>query len=278
MFPLSIIIPVKNDAKNLAECLSLLTGFDDVQIVDSGSMDETLEVATRYNRPVVEFRWNGKFPKKRNWALRSLTFKHPWVLFLDADERVTSAWKEEVEEFLASSGADTCDVIKCYYDNWFMGRMLRHGDPMQKMAIARVGAAEYENIQENAWSSLDMEIHEHLQPRRANAVHEIIARMEHHDKRSFESYQKKHEEYAQWEANRYLQLIAHPERFAALTDRQKKKYGNITKWWFPWGYFIVAYFLKGGFLDGYAGFRLAWFKRWYFNRIRQNIRHVRFYS
>lgn len=271
MIPLSIAIPVKNDAKNLAECLPLLEEFDDVFVIDSGSTDETVELIARHGRQCVQFNWGGRFPKKRNWALRNCAFKYKWVLFLDADERLTDAWKREISDFLSSPVSDKYDVVKCYYDNWFMDRMLRHGDPMQKSAMARIGSAEYENIEENNWSSLDMEIHEQLLPLREGAVCEIHSRLEHHDKRSFESYRKKHEEYANWEAKRYLQLMSHPERMNTLTARQRKKYGYITKWWLSWAYFAVAYILKGGLLDGYAGFRLAWFKRWYFNRIRKNI-------
>ena len=164
--PVSIVIPVKNDARNLAECLPLLSDFDDVQIVDSGSTDETVKVGAKWHRPIVRFRWNGQFPKKRNWALRTLTFKYPWVMFLDADERMTNAFKQELATFLASKEAERCDVIRCYYDNWFMVQMLQHGDVMQKTAILRVGAAEYERIEEDHWSDLDMEIHEHIIPRR----------------------------------------------------------------------------------------------------------------
>lgn len=270
--PVSILIPVKNDARNLAECLPLLSDFDDVQIVDSSSTDETKKIVAQWNRPIVQFRWNGRFPKKRNWALRTLTFKYPWVMFLDADERMTEAFKEELATFLASKESERCDVIRCFYDNWFMGRMLRHGDAMQKTAILRVGAAEYERIEEDHWSDLDMEIHEHIIPRREGAEHMIAARLEHHDKRSLESYFRKHEEYAKWEANRYRMLIAKYGTIANvpnLTVRQRQKYANITKWWMAPAYFMVSYILKRGFLDGRAGYVFARSKMRYFWKIRR---------
>ena len=268
---LTIVIPVKNEEKNLPACLENVREFKHVVLVDSGSEDRTLAIAEQFGREVVQFRWNGKFPKKRNWVLRNYKFKTPWALFLDADERVTEAWKREAEALLCSPEADKYDVIKCSYDNWFMGRMLRHGDLMQKTAMVRVGAAEYEKIDEDNWSSLDMEIHEHLQPRRKNAEGEIRARMEHHDRRSFESHVAKHREYAKWEVNRYRQLMAHPERWDALTSRQKVKYRNLTKWWLAPAYFAVCYIRKLGFLDGYAGLRFALFKAWYFALVRREV-------
>ena len=293
---LTVVIPVKNEERNLPGCLENVREFAHVVLVDSGSNDKTREIFDGFREQVsgfkfqvsgegrqggwevVDFKWDGKFPKKRNWVLRNYKFKTPWVLFLDADERVTGGWKREAEALLVSSEAAQYDVIKCFYDNWFMGRLLRHGDTMQKTAMVRVGAAEYEKIDEDNWSSLDMEIHEHLQSKGtgggfqgANREGEIRARMEHHDKRSFESHVAKHREYAKWEANRYRQLMAHPERWDALTSRQKVKYRHLAKWWLAPAYFAVCYIRKLGFLDGYAGLRFALFKAWYFARVRREI-------
>lgn len=275
---LTIVIPIKNEEKNLPGCLACLHAFPHVVLVDSGSTDtsralfDAARQTARQPWTWLDFAWDGKFPKKRNWTLRQFSFQTPWVLFLDADERLTDAWLAAAAVFLASPAADAADVVKCYYDNWFLGRLLRHGDPMQKSALARVGAAAYETVDEENWSSLDMEIHEQLLPKRPGAIAEIRARLEHHDHRSLESHRRKHEEYAKWEANRFLQLKAHPERQALLTARQKRKYGNLDKSWFAAAYFVAAYVLKGGFLDGFAGLRFALFKAWYFSRVRRLIR------
>lgn len=272
MIPLSIVIPVKNEAKNLSEALSLLTDFDDVQIVDSGSKDETARVAEQWKRSVIQFHWNGQFPKKRNWSLQNIKFKYPWVMFLDADERMTVSVKQELATFLVSKEVERYDVIRCYYDNWFMGRMLRHGDVMQKTAILRVGAAEYERIEEDHWTCLDMEIHEHIVPRRKGAEYVLLARMEHHDKRPLCNYYRKHEEYARWEVERYRLLI---EKYGTITDvpnltiRQRKKYENLGRWWFASAYFLMSYILKRGFLDGKSGYVFARGKMRYFRMIRR---------
>ena len=291
---LTIVIPVKNEEKNLVGCLESVRDFKYVVLVDSGSNDKTREIFDGFRSQVsgfkfqvsgfkdqgweiVDFKWDGKFPKKRNWTLRNYRFKTPWVMFLDADERMTEAWKKEAERTLsaprgegASGTVGRVDAWICSYDNWFMGRMLRHGDVMQKTAILRVGKGEYEKIDEDNWSSLDMEIHEHLQVE--GEIGTIRAHLEHHDKRSFESHVAKHREYAKWEANRYRQLMNHPERWDALTPRQKVKYRNLTKWWLAPAYFAVCYFRKLGFLDGYAGLRFALFKAWYFSLVRKQIR------
>ncbi len=97
---LTIVIPVKNEEKNLSMCLENIKAFGNVIVVDSGSTDRTLEIAAEFGREVVQFRWNGQFPKKRNWVLRNYEFKTPWVMFLDADERIISAFCEELVAFL----------------------------------------------------------------------------------------------------------------------------------------------------------------------------------
>lgn len=263
---LTVIIPVKNEEVNLPECLENLRSLHNVIIVDSDSKDRTAEIAKSYKREVIQFVWNGMFPKKRNWVLRNYSFTTPWVMFLDADERITEKWIEETVSVLIKHSESSVDAFVCYYDNWFMGRMLKYGDVMHKTAILRVGHGEYERIEEDNWSNLDMEIHEHLVVK--GRIDEIRARLEHHDKRSLENYYAKHEEYANWEANRYKALNGD---FSKLTDRQKTKYNLIKKWWFGFAYFCACYFLKRGFLDGKAGYEFARGKWRYFRKIRRKI-------
>lgn len=271
---LTIIIPVKNEEVNLPECLENLRGLHNVIIVDSNSTDRTVEIANSYNREVIQFVWNGMFPKKRNWVLRNYSFTTSWVMFLDADERITEKWIEETVSVLTKHSESSVDAFVCYYDNWFMGRMLKYGDVMHKTAILRVGHGEYERIEEDNWSNLDMEIHEHLVVK--GDIGEIKSRLEHYDKRSFESHWEKHQQYANWEANRYYDLIKDFKDIKTskkLTRRQQIKYAFIGKWYFPFLYFSVSYILKKGFLDGYAGYKFAKFKAKYFSLVRKTIKN-----
>lgn len=95
--PVTVIVSVKKmKKKNLPSCLTQLSEFDEVFIIDSGSTDRTPEIVKDFGYTLVNFEWNGKFPKKRNWALRNLSFRNDWILFLDADEQVTSEFIKEV--------------------------------------------------------------------------------------------------------------------------------------------------------------------------------------
>ena len=86
--PISVIVPVKNEAENLRRCLPALAWADEVFVVDSQSSDETARVAAEHGASVVQFHFNGTYPKKKNWALDTLPFRNEWVLIVDADEVV----------------------------------------------------------------------------------------------------------------------------------------------------------------------------------------------
>lgn len=268
----SIVIPVKNEESNLASCLEKLIDFDDVVIVDSGSTDRTREICAKYGRSVIDFKWDGKFPKKRNWVLNNVSFKYPWVFFLDADELMTEAFKSEIEKTLDTTPHNGFWIT---YDNWFMGRMLKHGDPMRKLALLKIGHGTYEKIDEDRWSKLDMEIHEHLVV--DGSVGVLQARLEHHDQRPLEAYYARHNDYSSWEARRYVTLLSkgqngQPEDASQhLTSRQRLKYRMMRWKLFPIFYFAVSYVLKGGFWDGVAGFYFALGKMFYFYQIQAKI-------
>lgn len=266
--PLSVVIPVRNEEVNLAQCLERLGSFDEVVVVDSGSTDDTCRIAYDYGAKVVQFAWDGRYPKKRNWVLLNQRLRNEWVLFLDADEFVTPEFCVEVSSAISE---DRFDAFWIRYTNYFLGRPLRHGDPQRKLALFKVGRGLYERIDEDAWSGLDMEVHEH--PVIEGAVGDLIAPIDHRDDRGIAKFIERHKDYALWEARRTQQLRnSAPEVWEQLTERQKKKYRNIGKWWFAWVYFLWTYVAKRGFLDGLPGFSYAFYKLWYFWTIRLLLR------
>lgn len=259
---ITVIIPVYNEEVNLPPCLALLKDVQNKVVVDSGSKDRTVEIAKEYGCEVMHFEWNGHFPKKRNWALFNHKITTPWVLFLDADERVTEDFKAELVRVLPTTSHDCFRVC---LNNWFMGRILKHGDPMRKTALLRVGKGAYEKIDEDAWSNLPMEMHEHIKVE--GTTGDIAARLEHHDKRTLSNYYAKHCDYADWESHRYLAI----KDWSILTRREKIKYSLIRSKLFPLAYWFVSYVLKGGFLDGTPGFYFALNKLSYFYQIQAKI-------
>ena len=266
--PVTVAIPVRNEEANLARCLAPLDRFAELIVIDSGSSDATREIAAAHGARIVDFEWNGRYPKKRNWMLLNSPPEQPWVLFLDADEIVDEAFCDALGRELE---APAHDGYWLRYTNWFLGRRLAHGDAQRKLALFRVGRALYERIEEDGWSGLDMEIHEH--PIVEGSVGEIRARIDHHDYRGILKFVDRHRDYARWEASRHAVLLgAGDETWSRLTPRQRFKYRHLGRWWFPWFYFLSAYGARLGVLDGRAGFNHAAFKLAYFQLIRLLIR------
>lgn len=237
-------------------------------MVDSGSRDRTREIALEAGATVMDFRWDGHFPKKRNWFLRNHRFRTSWVLFLDADEKVTPAFLEELNDAIRRND---CAGYWISFNNWFMGRPLLRGDVFRKLALFRRECGEYEQFPEEFWSHLDMEVHEH--PVLNGGIGEVTSRLEHHDYRGLEHYISKHNQYSTWEANRFLWFRSKgPGSMNDLNGRQRFKYTNLDRSWFGLIYFLGSYVGKLGFLDGKAGLTFALMKLRYFNDIRLKIR------
>lgn len=264
--PVAVVVPVLNEERNLPRCLSRLSRFAEVIVVDSGSTDRTREIALTAGATVRDFVWSGSYPKKRNWLLLTHPPASPWVLFLDADEVLDDAFCDELEAKIAATDVDG---FWLNYSNYFLGRRLRYGVSQRKLALFRVGRALYERIDETRWSTLDMEVHEH--PVVSGKVGEITAPVDHNDFRGMSSFIERHRAYASWEARRYvaLKLASPAERL--LTRRQEFKYSHVAKWWYAPVYFIYTYIVRRGFLDGAAGTQYAFYKYWYFLTVRLMI-------
>ena len=110
--PVTVAIPVKNEEANLARCLERLGRFAEIIVIDSGSTDQTAEIAMEFGAKLVDFRWDGKYPKKRNWLLINEPPAQEWVLFLDADEYIDDAFCDELAASL--SGTDKQSSQTCW--------------------------------------------------------------------------------------------------------------------------------------------------------------------
>jgi glycosyltransferase involved in cell wall biosynthesis len=120
--PLSAVIITKNAGARLGECLTSLAFCDEVLIVDSGSMDDTLDIARVAGARVIEHAWLGYGPQKRYAVTQAL---HDWVLCIDADERVSELLRQRIVAEMRAPSARVFAMPRC---NRFLGRWLRHGE------------------------------------------------------------------------------------------------------------------------------------------------------
>lgn len=230
MATLSVVMIVKNEAANLAACLDTVRWADEIVIVDAGSTDETLDIAKRYTDKVyVESDWPG-YGVQRQRAQGYAT--GDWIFMLDADERVTPELRASIEQAVAR------DDRTCVYAvprlSWCFGRFIRHGGwyPDYVVRLYPKEGARYG----------DERVHEKLQHPGLTAK-KMTGDLLHYTYRDLNHYLVKSAGYARdWAAQRHA--------------RGKK--GTLWQgFWHGAGCFVRMYLLRGGFLDGRAGFLLA---------------------
>lgn len=266
---LTIAIPVKNEEFHISGCLTAI-GRDfakKIVVIDSGSTDDTKKICAHFGVEVLEFNWDGNFPKKRNWYLQNHTPDTKWIMFIDADEYLTDAFKSELQMILPGNHKVGYWLS---YTIFFLGRKLRGGYPLRKLALFQVGSGEYERIDEKRWSSFDMEIHEH--PVLDGQIGTLKSRIEHKENGSFSNYIVKHNEYAAWEASRVLNLSKKKNWNKNWTWKQKLKYKLMRSVWIGPAYFFGSFFLFGGFRDGARGLAFAILKMSYFTQVYCRIK------
>ncbi len=254
--PVSVIIPVRNEAANLPRCLEALRDIGEVFVVDSQSTDSTLEIARSYTAQVVQFHYQGGWPKKRQWAMDNLRLTYDWILLLDADEVLTPELKHEIRSAIANPALDGYYIGLSIY---FLGRVLRHGDArFWKLSLFRRGKGRYEcRLKNQDVSMADMEIHEHVR------VDGPTARLQnpliHHNLESLSHYIRKHDEYSNWEAR----VLAQAEQTANQivpslfgTQAQRRRWLKKNIFAVPGSpvlIFLYRYLFRLGFLDGVPG-------------------------
>ena len=117
---LTAIVPTYNEESNILDCLSSVSFADEILVVDSFSTDRTVELARTVAKVrVLSHAYEGNGPQC-NWAMDQAS--HPWILVVDADERVTPALAREIESLLHSQPA--ADLYLLRRQNLFLGRVL----------------------------------------------------------------------------------------------------------------------------------------------------------
>src|SRR5262249_54201523 len=129
-------------------------------VVDSRSSDRTAAIAHELGATVVQFDYDGKWPKKKNWALQTLPIRNEWFMIVDADERVGQDLQAEIRKAIKQS------EFSGYYIRWkyiFLGKWMKHSwRDGWMLRLARTGRAEYEDLGMRGEGGWDNEVHEHL--------------------------------------------------------------------------------------------------------------------
>lgn len=251
---ISVLIPTLNECQNIRDCLESVRWADERVVVDSGSTDGTPDLARAFGARVVNFAWNGRLPKKKNWALEHVTWKNEWVLILDADERITPALAGEITGLQRDPNVDGYFINRRFL---FMGRWLRHCGyfPSWNLRLFRHRKARYESMHPAGTRSGDNEIHEHLMV--AGKTCCLKHSMLHFAYPDIFTWMEKHNRYSNWEAE--VEVRGRPGDLPGSIGTKLAHKRQLKNWsrrlpFRPMVRFLYSYVFKRGFLDGYEGY------------------------
>ena len=160
--PISAVVFTKNEALNIAQCLQSLSMFDEIFVIDSCSDDNTKAISAEMGAKITDFVWDGRYPKKRQWSLENVNYKNSWILFVDADERMTDELAIELRNFLNHYSSEF-NAGSIPIDYYFAGKSLKFGQRPRKTVLLRLGAAEFADVGDLAAEGMG-ELEGHFQP------------------------------------------------------------------------------------------------------------------
>lgn len=244
----SILILTLNEESNLPECLRSVAWSDDVVVLDSFSSDRTVEIAREHGARVTQRRFDN-WAAHQNWALEQIPFKHAWVFYLDADERMTDELKEELMA-IANETTRREVAFYCGRRNMFMDRWIRRAmPPGMIMRFFRPPHVWFERLV-NPVPVIDGP-HGYL---KGMLVHYNFSK-------GVTEWIEKHNRYSAFEAMEGMKLLRHaagpqPTVFSSDPALRRRALKNLS---FrlpcrPLLKFLYMYGWKGGWLDGRAGF------------------------
>jgi len=222
---ISAVVITFNEEANIASALQSLAGIaDEIIVVDSFSTDRTVKQAREFSDHVVERKWTN-YADQKNYA--DGLASHPWILSLDADERVSEELRAELLSLKDQDPA--CAAFSMPRLVFYLGRWIRHCGwyPDRKVRLFRRDAARWEGEYVNETVAVQGEIRKLKGP------------LHHYTYRSIGDH------------------LARLDKFADLGAQKLYAQGRKSRWYhllvLPFSRFVKSYVLKRGFLDGFAG-------------------------
>jgi (heptosyl)LPS beta-1,4-glucosyltransferase len=227
--PISGVVIAHNEADRIARCVQSLSSVcQEVIVLDSDSTDDTVAIARAAGARVEHQEWLG-FAAQKNIAIARAT--QPWALLLDADEWLGDDAGTRLHALFADQAMERADVWMLERRTHFLGHALEHGG-WGREAVARLFRPTVRYLPADVHEALDLS---------GLRVGRTQIRIEHDTARSLDEYRSK--------LNRYAGLWAQ-QRFAA-----ERRVGKLAAPLHAAAYWLKNWLLRGGFLDGAAGWR-----------------------
>ena len=228
---LTVLIPCRNEERHIRACIESARPIaDEVLVADSGSTDRTLEIVERLGGcRLIQREWVG-YADFKNWAIPQAAY--PWILAVDADERVTPELASEIRDTLAAP-PNSIDAYRIGFLAYFMGVPVPHSP---------LSHATYRLFRRDVCRYRDRKVHESILVGRRRAgvlTHKFL----HHSITSYDEYLEKYSRYTKWGAEEVWARGGRPG-FAGLLVRPALR-------------FLYLYVLRGGFRDGLPGLQVC---------------------
>jgi glycosyltransferase involved in cell wall biosynthesis len=232
MIPVSVVMVTRDEEMNIEDALRSAADAREIVVVDSFSTDRTVKICRQYTDRIYPHEWRG-YARQKQLAVDLA--QGPWVLILDADERITPELRDEIARILTDTDYDGFTMPR---KNYFLGKWIRHSGwwPDRTLRLFRKDRGRLE----------DREVHEKVVV--SGKVGQLDAPLEHHTYRTISDYLRKMEIYSS---------------LAAAQIGKKGRPGALSMVIKPLFTFFRMYLLRRGFLDGMHGLLLAWLYSYY---------------
>ncbi|MBW8328225.1 MAG: glycosyltransferase family 2 protein [Thiobacillus sp.] len=249
---ISVLVLTKNEQQDLPGCLQSVSWCDDVHVYDSISTDETVAIAEKFGATVTQRPFDN-WASHQNWGLQNIKFRHPWVFYIDADERMTPELVKSIQA--AVTRADENVAFRVQRRDFFLGTWLKHvqSSPYY-MRLFRPEKMRYERLV-NPISIAD------------GPVGEVAGFLDHFPfGKGISHWVDRHNSYSQFEArqimnNRQQGGVFSLRKAFFAQDFHERRYHQKELFYRlplrPVVKFLILYVLKRGFLDGRAGLTYA---------------------
>ncbi len=229
---ISACIITLNEEKNLPRCLkSIQSVVDEIVVIDSGSSDQTREIAVQFGVKMIEKSWSG-YVAQKNFAISQST--HPWILSVDADEELSPQLMESIRKLRQNeSNASSIKGFAVSRLVYYRNHWIRHGDWFPDILV-RLFQKDFAHFEGG-------HVHERLKV--DGAIAKLEGALYHYTYQNREDREKRIQHYAK------LWAVSALERGA--------KANSLSPFFHALARFCRGYFLKLGFLDGAIGFEVA---------------------
>lgn len=249
---ISILILTKNEEQDLPGCLESVAWSDDIHVYDSVSTDATVEIANAFGAKVTQRPFDN-WASHQNWGLANIKFKHPWVFYIDADERMTEELIQSVQTAVKSATDEVAFSVR--RRDFFMGTWLKHVQTSPYyMRLFRPTKMRYERLV-NPISVPD------------GATANISGYLDHFPfSKGLDHWVSRHNNYSSLEARQIIENRKNNPEFSLIKaftcqDFHERRFNQKEIFYRlpmrPLIKFSILFFGKRGFLDGRAGLTYA---------------------